>query len=105
MGFFDGRILAALKDGKTKSFMSLLGEVGFSHNTPQRHLDRLISRGLVVKEKVASKPLGRPKFACHILSTAAKHVLLEKRFGRTRLYGINEQSFKAGAFLNLLRAW
>jgi hypothetical protein len=33
MDFFDGRVLVALKDGKPGSFTSLLGEVGFSHNT------------------------------------------------------------------------
>jgi len=33
MDFFDERVLAALKDGKPRSFTMLLGEVGFSHNT------------------------------------------------------------------------
>jgi len=74
MDFFDERVLAALKDGKPRSFTMLLGEVGFSHNTLQQHLDRLVARGLVVKEKVASNSLGRPKFAYHILSTATKQV-------------------------------
>jgi len=37
MGFFDERILNALKDGKPKSFAMLLNEVGFSHNTLQQH--------------------------------------------------------------------
>jgi len=74
MDFFDERVLAALKDGKPRSFATLLGEVGFSHNTLQQHLDRLVARGLVVKEKMASNSLGRPKFAYHVPSTATKQV-------------------------------
>jgi predicted ArsR family transcriptional regulator len=74
MDFFDERVLAALKDGKPRSFTMLLGEVGFSHNTLQHHLDRLVARGIVVKEKMASNSLGRPKFAYHVPSTATKQV-------------------------------
>ncbi|MCJ7429718.1 helix-turn-helix domain-containing protein [Candidatus Bathyarchaeota archaeon] len=74
MDFFDERVLAALKDGKPRSFTTLLGEVGFSHNTLQHHLDHLVARGLVVKEKMASNGLGRPKFAYHVPSTATKQV-------------------------------
>ena len=74
MDFFDERILAALKDGKPRSFTALLGEVGFSHNTLQQHLDRLVARSLVVKEKMASSGLGRPKFAYYISSAAVKQV-------------------------------
>jgi predicted ArsR family transcriptional regulator len=74
MDFFDERVLAALKDGKPRSFTMLLGEVGFSHNTLQQHLDRLVARGLVVKEKMVSNSLGRPKFAYHVPSRATKQV-------------------------------
>jgi predicted ArsR family transcriptional regulator len=74
MGFFDEHVLAALKDGEHRGFAMLLGEVGFIHNTLQQHLDRLVTRGLVVKEKTASNSLGRPKFNYHVPSTAAKHV-------------------------------
>jgi predicted ArsR family transcriptional regulator len=74
MDFFDERVLAALKDGKPRSFTTLLGEVGFSHNTLQQHLDQLVARGLVVKQKMASNSLGRPKFAYHVPSTATKQV-------------------------------
>ena len=74
MGFFDERVLAALKDGKPRSFTTLLGEVGFSHNTLQQHLERLVARGLVVKQKMASNSLGRPKFAYHVPSRTVKQV-------------------------------
>ena len=40
MDFFDERVLAALKDGKPRSFTTLLSEVGFSHNTLQQHLEQ-----------------------------------------------------------------
>jgi len=74
MDFFDERVLAALKDGKPRSFTTLLGEVGFSHNTLQHHLDHLVARGIVVKEKMASNGLGRPKFAYHVPSRTTKQV-------------------------------
>jgi len=51
MDFFDQRILAALKDGKPRGFTAILDEVGFSHNTLQRHLKRLVEKGLILKEK------------------------------------------------------
>jgi len=74
MDFFDERVSAALRDGKPRSFTTLLGEGGFNHNTLQQHLDRLDARGLVVKEKMVSNSLGRPKFAYHVPSTAKKQV-------------------------------
>jgi len=74
MGFFDERVLAALKDGKPRSFTTLLGEVGFSHNTLRQHLERLAAQGFVVKEKVAANSLGRPRFAYHIPSRTTKQV-------------------------------
>ena len=74
MDFFDERVLAALKDGKPKDFAALLGEVGFSHNTLQQHLNRLTVKGLVVREKAAGNNFGRPKFTYHIPSKAKKQV-------------------------------
>jgi len=40
----------------------------------QQHLDRLVSRQLVSKEKIASKSLGRPKFAYRIPPAATRQV-------------------------------
>ena len=74
MDLFDERILTALNDGKPKSFAALLTEVRFSHNTLQQHLDRLASRQLVSKEKIASNSLGRPKFAYRVPSAATRQV-------------------------------
>ena len=74
MDFFDERVLAALKDGKPKSFTALLSEVGFSHNTLQQHSERLTAKGLVVREKPAANSFGRPKFAYHVLFRATKQV-------------------------------
>jgi DNA-binding Lrp family transcriptional regulator len=74
MGFFDERVLAALKGGKPKSFAKLLIEVSFSHNTLQQHLERLTAKGLVVREKFAATGFGRPKFAYHVPLRASKQV-------------------------------
>jgi len=74
MDFFDERILAMLKDGKPRGFTALLGEVGFSHNTLQQHLERLMVQGLVVREKATATSFGRPKFAYHVPLRASKQV-------------------------------
>jgi len=74
MDFFDERVLAALKDGKPRSFAALLGEVGFSHNTLQQHLERLMAQGLIVREKAAANSFGRPKFAYHVPFRITKQV-------------------------------
>ena len=74
MDFFDERVLATLKDGKPKSFATLLSEVSFSHNTLQQHLERLTAKGLVVREKPAATGFGRPKFAYHVPLRASKQV-------------------------------
>jgi hypothetical protein len=73
-GLFDDSILTALKDGESRIFSALLNEVGFSHNTLQQHLERLTSKGLVVREKAAANDLGRPKFAYNVPSRTAKQV-------------------------------
>ena len=75
MDFFDQRILAALKDGKPRSFYALQGHVGFSHNTLQQHLKRLVEKGLVLKEKDPASGFGRPRFVYHIQSKTAKQVI------------------------------
>ncbi len=74
MDFFDERILATLKDGKPRDFNTLLGEVGFTHNTLQQHLERLMVQGLIVREKAAANSFGRPKFAYHVPSRTTKQV-------------------------------
>jgi len=75
MDFFDERVLAALKDGKPRSFTTLLGEVGFSYNTLQQHLKRLMAEGLVLREKMTANGFGRPKFAYHVPSRTTKQVI------------------------------
>jgi len=74
MDFFDKRVLAALKDGKPRSFKALLSEVGFSHNTLQQHLQRLMAQGLIVREKATANSFGRPKFTYHVPSRTTKQV-------------------------------
>jgi len=72
MDFFDERILAALKEGKPRSFTALLGEAGFSHNTLQQHHERLMAQGLIVREKAHANSFGRPNFA---LSCAIQNLI------------------------------
>jgi predicted ArsR family transcriptional regulator len=74
MGFFDERILAALKDGKPRDFATLLDEVGFRHSSLQHHLERLADQGSVVKAKVASNSFGRPRFSYRVPSGTVKQV-------------------------------
>jgi len=74
LDFFDECVLAALKDGKPKSYAKLLSEVSFSHNTLQQHLESLTAKGLVVREKPAATGFGRPKFAYHVPFRASKQV-------------------------------
>jgi predicted ArsR family transcriptional regulator len=74
MGFFDERVLAAPKDGRPRSFTALLSEVGFSHNTLQQHLKRLMAQGLIAREKATANSFGRPKFAYHVPSRTTKQV-------------------------------
>jgi predicted ArsR family transcriptional regulator len=76
MDFFDERVLTALKDGKPTSFTALLSEVGFSHNTLQQHLKRLMAQDLIVREKATASSFGRPKFAYHAPSRTTKQVTL-----------------------------
>ena len=72
MDFFDERILNVLKDGRSRDFRQLLGEVGFSHYTLRLHLKRLVDQGLVVEEKVAPKGLGRPRFTYSMLPKVSR---------------------------------
>jgi len=74
MDFFDQRVLAALKDGRPRSFAEILGQVGFSHNTLQRHLSGLIVEGLVLREKATLNSFGRPKFAYRVQPKTTKQV-------------------------------
>jgi DNA-binding Lrp family transcriptional regulator len=88
MGFFDERVLAALKDGKPRSFTVLLSEAGFSHNTLQQHLERLMAQGLIVREKAAANSFGRPKFAYSIPSKTTKQVISALQDPRVELVAI-----------------
>jgi predicted ArsR family transcriptional regulator len=74
MDLFDERILTALKDGKPRGFAVLLGEVGFSHNTLQQHVERLRAKGLILREKETANCFGRPTFAYHVPSRTTKQV-------------------------------
>ncbi len=74
MDIFDERILSVLKDGKPRPLPQLLDEVGFSHNTLKLHLKKLLSEGVLVREKIPSDRLGRPGFAYAISPKVKKQV-------------------------------
>jgi len=59
---FDERILSVLRDGRPRDFHHLLGAVSFSHNTLRLHLNNLVERGLIIREKTPTEGPGRPKF-------------------------------------------
>ena len=73
MDFFDEAILTTLKHGKSKSFNILLNEIGFSHNTLQKHLKHLVAKGLVTRQKDAGS-FGRPRFIYNISVRTTKQV-------------------------------
>jgi predicted ArsR family transcriptional regulator len=75
MDSFDERVLAELRDGQPRTFTTLLSRVGYSHNTLQHHLERLIARGLVVRRKTSAKGFGRPEFTYHVPSDTKKQVM------------------------------
>jgi predicted ArsR family transcriptional regulator len=75
MDLFDEQILTVLSDGKAKVLAQLLERVAFSRNTVKLHLKRLLSQGLVVKEKMPSNVKGRPKYAYSIPPRNRQQVL------------------------------
>ena len=73
---FDERILTVLGDGKPRGFHQLLGEAGFSHNTLRLHLERLVDKGLVLKQKMPKNGLGRPRFSYSLPPRLKHHISL-----------------------------
>ena len=63
MDLYDRRILAVLRNGKSRNFQQILSEVGFSYNTLRLHLAQLVEHGLVVRRKRPQQGPGRPQFA------------------------------------------
>ena len=72
MDVFDEYILEALIDGKPRDFKQVLMSVDFSHNTLRLHLGHLVDLGLVVKDKIPSKGLERPRFMYSVPSKVGR---------------------------------
>ena len=49
-------------DKQPKTFQEILARVDFTHNTLQQHLDQLLERGLVERNKHPQKGPGRPVY-------------------------------------------
>jgi predicted ArsR family transcriptional regulator len=62
MDLFDRRILAVLREGRSRNFQQILSKVGFSYNTLRHHLTQLEEQGLVMKRKRPQEGSGRPRF-------------------------------------------
>ena len=60
MDEIDDEIMASLTDGKPHTFHQILEKVSFTHNTLRLHLDVLVDRRLVAREKAARTGRGRP---------------------------------------------
>ena len=59
---FDESILRTLRGREPMDFQQILDEVGFSHNTLRLHLNNLVERGLIIRDKIPVEGPGRPKF-------------------------------------------
>jgi len=62
MDLYDRRILAVLRDGKSRNFQQILSEAGFSYNTLRLHLAQLVEHDLVLRRKRPQQGPGRPHF-------------------------------------------
>ena len=60
MDVFDERVLRAVREGRSKDFHQILDEGGFSHNTLRRHLNALVTNGVITREKMPGEGRGRP---------------------------------------------
>lgn len=54
--------MRTLRGREPMDFPQILDEVGFSHNTLRLHLNNLVERGLIIREKMPMEGPGRPKF-------------------------------------------
>ena len=74
MDIFDERIFSVLNDGRPRLFTQLLDEVGFSHNTLKLHLKNLLKEGVLIRDKIASEGLGRPRYVYTVSPKVKKQV-------------------------------
>lgn len=68
MDVFDTAILNVLRDGKPRQFQEILTAVKFSHNTLRQHLDSLLDKNLITRDKLPTKGRGRPGYAYSVIS-------------------------------------
>ena len=62
------------KRRQTPRFTAFQSQLGFSHNTLQHHLTRLVEKGLIIKEKDPASGFGRPKYVYHVPLKTVKQV-------------------------------
>jgi predicted ArsR family transcriptional regulator len=56
------RDIEPLEDGTSSNFTQILDTVFFSHNTLRLHLNSMVEKGLIIREKSPSKCRGRPSY-------------------------------------------
>jgi len=67
---FDGRIVDVLRaEGRPMTLAELVKAAGFARSTVIIHLERLMSNGLVLREKKPGGARGRPKFIYRLIKT------------------------------------
>lgn len=94
MDSFDKRILTVLKDGKSRDFQQLLGEVDFSHNTLRLHLASLERQGFILKAKKPNKGPGRPSFVYSLPPEIRNRVALTITEPYTTIVSLTFQKLK-----------
>jgi predicted ArsR family transcriptional regulator len=67
---YNEEILDALKDGNSRNFTQILDTVSFSHNTLRLHINSMVDKGLIAREKSPSKRRGRPVYLYRVSAGA-----------------------------------
>lgn len=77
---FELEIVRVLRDGRPRSFNQVLRETVFSRNTLRLHMEVLLEKGVVTREKKPSKQPGRPVY---MYSMPVKTRVQASRFSQT----------------------
>jgi len=71
---FDRKIVDVLRvRSEPVTLDDLVGDTSFARSTVIIHIERLMSEGLVLREKKLREGRGRPKFLYRLVNEASKH--------------------------------
>ena len=85
MDSFDRLILDSLKDGSSRTSKEILAKGGLSHNTLKRHLQRLMSEGLILRAEKVENRRGRPEYSYNLTPKLSRHINLTLKEPHTTL--------------------